>query len=100
MTLPHWARPPLTRRAPNPSRGPAAQLRCESLEDRSVPSATTPRLLQALTATSLGGPPDLSVVAGGYLFFTATDGVHGRELWRSDGTADGTMMLADLSPGA
>ena len=35
----------------------------------------------------------------GAVYFTATNGVHGEELWRSDGTADGTFMLADLLPG-
>lgn len=30
-------------------------------------------------------------------FFVANDGVHGNELWRSDGTALGTTMVADLN---
>jgi ELWxxDGT repeat protein len=34
--------------------------------------------------------------ARGRLFFTADDGVHGEELWTSDGTADGTALLADI----
>jgi ELWxxDGT repeat protein len=33
-------------------------------------------------------------------FFTADDGIHGFELWRSDGTPSGTGMVADLEPGA
>ncbi len=36
---------------------------------------------------------------GGNLYFTADDGVHGRELWRTDGTSVGTAMLGDLTPG-
>ncbi|MBD0255213.1 MAG: T9SS type A sorting domain-containing protein [Cytophagales bacterium] len=35
----------------------------------------------------------------GVVYFTATNGGHGEELWRSDGTAAGTFMLADLLPG-
>jgi ELWxxDGT repeat protein len=33
------------------------------------------------------------------LFFTADDGVTGRELWRSDGTISGTLQVMDLTPG-
>ena len=36
----------------------------------------------------------------GSLLFTANDGSHGIELWRSDGTADGTAMVKDINPGA
>jgi ELWxxDGT repeat protein len=36
---------------------------------------------------------------GGRVVFFADDGVHGREPWTSDGTAAGTLPLADLTPG-
>lgn len=34
------------------------------------------------------------------LFFRANDGVHGNELWVSDGTENGTYMVMDLNPGS
>ena len=40
-----------------------------------------------------------SAVAGGRLFFAADDGIHGLELWSTDGTPGGTGLIADLSPG-
>ena len=36
---------------------------------------------------------------GNALFFIANDGVHGFELWRSDGTPDGTTLVRDIRPG-
>ncbi len=35
----------------------------------------------------------------GTLFFKATDGSSGSELWKSDGTATGTVMVKDINPG-
>jgi ELWxxDGT repeat protein len=35
----------------------------------------------------------------GTLFFCASDAVHGSELWKSDGTAIGTVLVKDINPG-
>jgi titin len=36
----------------------------------------------------------------GKVYFSANDGTSGYELWRSDGTTSGTLMVQDLSPGS
>ena len=43
--------------------------------------------------------PSDFVDVGGKLFFTAGDGVHGRELWTSDGSRSGTALVKDIKPG-
>ena len=44
-------------------------------------------------------PSNLTNV-NGTLFFTANDGTNGRELWKSDGTAAGTVLVKDINPGS
>lgn len=63
-----------------------------------IPSAPA-ELVADILPGSLGSRPDMLTVYGTRLVFVATDGVHGRELWTSDGTAAGTQMVVDLHPG-
>ena len=37
---------------------------------------------------------------GRRVYFSATDATHGDELWRSDGTAAGTVLVKDINPGS
>ena len=38
--------------------------------------------------------------AGNYTYFRADDGIHGMELWRTDGSAAGTFLLVDINAGS
>lgn len=44
------------------------------------------------------GPGSFTVM-GGTLYFQAFDPINGRELWKSDGTRDGTILLKDIFEG-
>ena len=45
------------------------------------------------------GPSSAFAISKNVSYFTAEDGIHGRELWRSDGTSKGTYLFKDLNPG-
>lgn len=44
--------------------------------------------------------PSQFVKLGSFLCFIANDGIHGRELWRSDGTSEGTVLVKDVVTGS
>ena len=46
-----------------------------------------------------GSSPGNLTAVGDTLFFSANDGSSGYELWKSDGTAAGTVRVADIRPG-
>ena len=52
------------------------------------------------SGSSSGNPtssgPSMAVV-GSTLYFAANDGTNGNELWKSDGTASGTVMVKDIN---
>ncbi len=51
------------------------------------------------STTSSWADPDLTVL-GTKVYFFANDGTNGIELWESDGTALGTVLVLDFRPGA
>lgn len=64
----------------------------QSLEKRQLLSTN-------LVADFSGFYPTDAVEAGGASYFTANDGVHGTELWKSDGTEKNTKLVRDITPG-
>jgi len=54
--------------------------------------------VQTFMEGMIDGGRNQAVVNGTY-FFTSDDGVHGLELWKSDGTPNGTVMVKDINSG-
>src|SRR5262249_13146148 len=67
-------------------------------------TATGTVLVKDISAGSLNGFPYISspcnlTNVNGTLFFSADDRTHWWELWKSDGTAAGTVLVKDIYPG-
>lgn len=60
-----------------------------------------PRLIKDInaTASNASSNPSGFVSAGAFTYFVATNGINGQELWKSDGTETGTVMVKDIYPG-
>ena len=69
-------------------------LQAEVLEDRSVPSAVLLKDINTRTGDALvAGDSRISAIVFHHrTFFVGDDGIHGRELWSTDGTAAGTLL--------
>ncbi|MEP7379352.1 MAG: ELWxxDGT repeat protein [Chloroflexota bacterium] len=62
-----------------------------------VGATSGPTLVKDINPSGASNPTYLTAV-GSTLFFAANDGVHGNELWKSDGTAAGTKMVKNIRP--
>jgi ELWxxDGT repeat protein/probable HAF family extracellular repeat protein len=80
-----------------PKRPVPGPLTVEALEDRCLLSAT---LVKDVNPGAADSSPAGLVNVQGQLFFAASDGSHGVELWKSDGTAAGTNLVKDVNPGS
>src|SRR4030095_1414049 len=57
------------------------------------------RLVKDINPGTDGSDAAAFVRLNGLAYFRATDGSHGYELWRTDGTEAGTELVIDLNPG-
>jgi ELWxxDGT repeat protein len=65
-----------------------------------TPVSGVPQLVADINPQGASSNPTDLTQVGNLVFFAADDGVHGAELWKSDGTAAGTAMVKDIRDGA
>lgn len=57
-------------------------------------------MLKDICPGSFSSGPQGYTYLNGNLYFIANDSIHGYELWRTDGTPIGTILVKDIRPGA
>jgi ELWxxDGT repeat protein len=67
---------------------------------KSLPTGVPQMVRDINGSIATGSDPSNLTAIGNTVYFTADDGIHGTELWKSDGTAAGTVMVKDINPGA
>jgi trimeric autotransporter adhesin len=68
----------------------------------SIVQAQTFKIVKEINSTAtLGSTFSTNMgAAGNNIFFFSDDGIHGLELWKTDGTAAGTQIVKDIVPGS
>lgn len=61
------------------------------------PGSFTTTRVKDIFVGATGSTPQYLINADGMLYFAASDGIAGGELWRSDGTATGTVLDTDVN---
>src|SRR6185436_17440160 len=64
-----------------------------------MPRDEAPYLVKDIHAGAGSSEPGGFTRLGNVVIFAASDTEHGRELWRTDGTPQGTSLLMDIDPG-
>ncbi len=67
--------------------------------DGTASSAAQLKNIYPDTAGTMSSSPDNFFTFGTDIFFTADDGVHGKEWWATDGTAGNTRLVKDIAVG-
>ena len=62
-------------------------------------SAQDVTMVKDINLTPTSSSPEGMTIVGDLAFFIANDGIHGAELWCTDGTEEGTMLTKDIYPG-
>src|SRR5829696_4418542 len=88
-----------TRPATAPATGPATRPADTAPVDDPVAEGWVVEQLANLNTTMIVTAPGLGVDLGGRLIFPAQVPDTGTELWQSDGTPQGTVLLKDINPG-
>ena len=57
-------------------------------------------MVKDINSGSGSSSPSHLAAVGNTLYFRATDGTNGYELWKSDGTSSGTVMVKDIRSGS
>lgn len=60
-------------------------------------AAPPPRLVRDINPGKSNSTPTQLTSMGGIVYFSADDGMNGKELWKSDGTSNGTVRLTSLA---
>jgi ELWxxDGT repeat protein len=77
---------------------PFRRLIAEPLEPR-LPLTVSPQLLADINSGAVPSTPGPATVIGSTAYFAATTSAGGTELWKTDGTPAGTVLVKDIFPG-